>query len=313
MINKLNNLVILFLIVNVGFCIAQDKPLKIKSERNPDNSVTFSYTKKSPGSTYIILKFKELTNTSSSTIRRTINGRSGRLTTLKPMDPKSGIGFSYSYTFIDGNSRAKPETDFKYILPFKDGKKITVRTLNYLGKKFGNTEPKNWASFQFLAEPNDTVYASRKGMVVKIVDEFNSDLTAEYNFKNKSNYIIIEHEDGTLARYGVLKKNSIMVKLGSKVYPLTPLAIAGSYDKPENSQLRFSVYYLDPDILELNNNKSTLKNQKHYYIYVNPLFYNGEDDSTTKLIPNNDYITFCNNAIIEAEMTKREKKKILKK
>ena len=61
MINKLNNLVILFLIVNVGFCIAQDKPLKIKSERNPDNSVTFSYTKKSPGSTYIILKFKIIT------------------------------------------------------------------------------------------------------------------------------------------------------------------------------------------------------------------------------------------------------------
>jgi hypothetical protein len=103
-----------------------------------------------------------------------------------------------------------------------------------------------------------------------------------------------------------------MVNLGDKVFPLIPLAITGSYDKPENSQLRFSVYYLDDDITELNDSNSTLSNQKHYYIYVDPLFYNRKDNSASKLMDNTDYIAYCNNDIIEAEMTKREKKKRLK-
>ncbi|ULC59367.1 M23 family metallopeptidase [Flaviramulus sp. BrNp1-15] len=313
LLKKTNLLTVLCLMIFIWSGNTQNKPLDIKYKRNSDNSVSFSFTKKNPGSTYVILKFNQLTNASTNVIRRTIYGFSGNITTLKPIDPKKGIGFSYSYTFIDGDSRAKPELDFKYILPFKNDKKIAVRKLSYLGEKFGNTNPKNWTSFQFLTEPNDTVYAARKGVVVKIVDEFNPDLVVEYNFKNESNYIVVEHEDGTFARYGVLKKNSIMVKIGRKVYPLTPLAITGSYDKPENSQLRFSVYYLDDDITELNNSKSNLTNQKHYYVFVNPVFYNGENGSATKLIANNDYIAYCNNNIIEVEMTKREKKKRLKK
>lgn len=307
-----NQLIVLFFLSFLQFINAQDRPLEISYKRNSDNSVTFSFNKKNPGSTFVILDFNQLTNSSSSDIRRTFNGSAGVLTTLKPIDPQKGIGFSYSYTYIDGNSRAKPNLDFKYNFPFQNNKKIMVRKLSFLGKKFGNTGPKNWTSFQFLTEPNDTIYAARRGEVVKIVDEFNPDLAVEYDYSNDSNYIVVEHEDGTLARYGVLKRNSIMVSLGDKVFPLTPLAISGSYDKPENSQLRFSVYYLDDDVLELKEGESNLSNQKHYYIYVNPLFYNGEADSFTKLADNNNYIAFCNKDIIEVEMTKREKKKRLK-
>lgn len=314
MILKRTNLLnVLSLIVLMQFVNAQDKALEISYKKNSDNSVSFSYAKNNPGSTYIILNFSQLTNSSNSVIRRTINGFSGIITTLKPIDPKKGIGFSYSYSYIDGNSRAKPDLDFRYIFPFQNNKKITVRRLTFLGKKFGNIEPKNWASFQFLTEPNDTVYAARKGEVVKIVDEFNPDTSFEYDFHNESNYIVVEHDDGTLARYGVLKKNSVMVKLGDDVFPLTPLAVTGSYDNPENSQLRFSVYYLEDDILELNNSGSSLSNQRHYHSYVNPFFYNGEDGSVTKLTSDKDYVAYCNNDIIEEEMTKREKKKRLKK
>ena len=43
------------------------------------------------------------------------------------------------------------------------------------------------------------------------------------------------NDDGTLAKYVVIKRNSMLVKLGEKVYPSTPIATAGTYDKPENS------------------------------------------------------------------------------
>ncbi|AXT18967.1 M23 family metallopeptidase [Flavobacteriaceae bacterium AU392] len=300
----------LFCFINI---YGQQKSIEITSKRNDDNSVTLNFKKMNPGSTYVIISFKRLANTNSrSVVQRTIKGRSGNVLTLKPINDKNGIEYSYSYTYMDGDHKPKPDENFKYVLPFKNKEKVEVRNLSYLGKRFGNTEPKNWKAFQFLVTSGDTIYASRKGIVVKIENDLNSDNTQEYSFKSKANYIIVEHKDGTLARYGVLKKNSIMVKLGDKVYPSMPIAIAGSYDKPENSQLRFTVYYLDKGNLEsYDRSKENLSNQRHFYAHIDPFFY-VNDGQIIKLTAGNTYSTILNKEIIELEMTKREKKKLAK-
>lgn len=314
MIGMLKSITLFFIAICAISSFGQTKKVEITYKRNSDNSVTFSYKKTSPGSSFVIINFDQLSNTTDEKeIRKTIKGFTGNLTTLKPIDENQGISFSYSYASIKGDYKATPEHDFKYVLPFKKGKTIKALDLNYLGKKFGNKAPKNWRSFQFLTKPNDTVFASRKGVVVQLQNELNPDAVKEYGFRSNSNYVIIEHSDGTFAKYDVLKKNSVMVKLGQKIYPSMPLAITGSYDKPENSQLRFSIYYLDKDILDYDeNHKETLANQKHYYASVDPLFYVNDVESI-KLISRNNYTSIYNNAIIEYEMTKREKKKRKKK
>lgn len=290
---------------------SQVKELEINYERNEDKSVNFSFKKLNPGSTFIVLKFRTLSNsTGKRLISKSVKGHSGSFLRLNPINKKKGIGFSFTYSYQMGTKNAKVDKNFKYILPFLKGKKVISRDVNYLGKRFGNSSPKNWKSIQFLTELNDTVCASRKGIVVKIVDKYDADDTIEYTFKSKSNFIIIEHSDGTLAKYNVLKKNSTMVALGEKVYPSTPIALAGSYDKPENSQLRFSVYYLDNDVDYEFNKQQTLANKKHYYAYVNPIFY--VSDETTQLQSNKNYVTHTRDDIIQFEMTKREKKKLLK-
>lgn len=106
-----------------------------------------------------------------------------------------------------------------------------------------------------------------------------------------------------------------MVSVGDKVYPSTPLALSGTYDKEENSQLRFTVYYLDKAIKDYNLDKikkQTLENRKHFYAYINPMFY-VNDNATLQLKDNTFYTAMSNDAIMQFEMSKREKKRLKKK
>lgn len=308
----------IYFVLNTLFFLTfsySQKPVKsITHERNDDKSITFRYNSDIPGSALIVLNFIDLENAYAGVIKRTITGYGGEIYTLTPTNPENGIGFSYRSKIFYGNVNKKPNAKFKYILPFKKGEKIRVRTLNYLGKKFGNTTPKNWKSWQFLTKPNDTVLAIRKGIVVNITDDATADTAAEYDFKSKSNSITVEHKDGTLARYSVLKDKSIMVNIGDIVYPSAPIALAGSYDLEENSQLRLSVFYLDKKILNYDFSKrdsENLTNKTHLYSYIDPLFYT--DENLTKLKSNSFYSSNYNNSIIELEMRKREKRKFKKK
>lgn len=307
-IRNLLTIVLAMFIFKIGY--SQTKELGVSYKRNDDKSVTFTYTKNSPGSIFVILKFTQLTNATGDMVKTTVTGYRNNITTLRPIDPKQGIGFAYGYTFLVGSIKAKPDLEFEYILPFKDGKNVKVQNLNYLGKKFGNSEPKNFKAFQFLTQPNDTVFAIRKGIVVSVKDGFKADDDYEFSYKSDANSITVEHDDGTLANYGVLKDNSFMVDIGDTVYPSTPLAIAGTYDKVENSQLRLSLYYLDENVRKLDYDelkKENPTNQTHFYIYVDPLFYSNSKE-ILNLETGKTYTAFCDDAIIGLEMSNKEKK-----
>jgi len=294
---------------------SQKRTRNVTFERNKDKSVTFNYDSDIPSSVLLILTFNQLTNANEDIVKKTMKGYRGEILTLHPANQDEGIGFSYSYRTILGNVKAEPNFNFKYMLPFKKGRQVKVRYLNYLGKKFGNSVPKNWKYFQFLTKPNDTVLAIRKGVVVSVTDGIKTDKISEFNFKSKSNSIIIEHEDGTFARYNVLKDKSIMVNVGDIVYPSAPIAVSGSYDLEENSQLRLSIYYLDKKILKYdfsNSKNETLKNKTHLYSYIDP-FFSMENNEHIKLEKNLTYTSLFNNSIIEFEMSRREKKKWKKK
>lgn len=310
---------LVFVVLFFNTCYSQTATQGVTYERNEDKSVTFSYFKETPGSVFAILKFKQLTNASSDVVKKTIKGYGGEMVTLQPIKANENIGFSYSSRSITGNIDAKPDFKFKYVLPFKKGKEVKVRKLGYLGKRLGNTYPKNWASYQFLAKLNDTVCAVRKGVVIRIKDDAKeeTDTQLEYGYRNKVSSILIEHDDGTLASYSVLKKGSFMVEHGDIVFPSTPLALAGTYDKEKNSQLRLSIYYLDEIVRNYNFNdrsKETYSNQVHLYAYVEPIFYvNSDGSGFMNLTDKETYTTISDASIIQTEMSKRERKKWLKK
>lgn len=287
---------------------SQENSVKITSERNEDQSVDFFYEKEDFGSFFLNLTFTHLENAIPTTYKGGLAGTSGKFLSIKPMSQNSSIGYSYTYTYIRGVLNPKIDASFVYLLPVSKGNTIKAFELSNLEKTYlGNTEPKGWKAFQFLVKPGDTVFSSRKGLIVEVTDGYEAETIADISYKSKENAILMEHEDGTLARYSVLKKGSIMVKPGQTVFPHTPLALAGTYDLESNTQVRFFVYYLSEYNLE-NPEKLTLATKKNYYAFVNPIFHTSDGDVHLKSMQ--DYTADFTNEHILKELSKREKKKL---
>jgi len=287
---------------------SQNNSVEITTERNKDQSIDFFYEKNDFGSFFLNLTFNQLENATPTSYKGNLNAYSGKFFSIRPLNSNSSIGFSYKYTWIRGILNPKIDTSFVYLLPVAKGKTVKALHHSNIDKKyFGGVEPKNWKSFQFDVEPGDTVFSARKGLVVEVNDGIDPDSSVSVSYCTKSNSILIEHEDGTLASYYVLKKSSLMVKPGQVVYPHTPLALAGTYDVESNSQIRFYVYYLVEENLE-KPDKITFATKKNYYAFVNPLFYTSEGNVC--LEARQDYTSDFKEEHILKELTKREKKKL---
>lgn len=287
---------------------AQNHSIEITSEMKEDRSVDFIFEKKDVGSFYLNLTFDRLENASPTSYKGTVNSSQGKLLSIKPLNADRSVGYSYKYTYIRGQLNPKIDTSFVYLLPVSKGK--TVKALNHFNINamyFGSVQPKNWKSFQFNVESGDTVFAARKGLVVEVKDGIDPNPSANVSYSSNSNSILIEHEDGTLGNYYVLKKGSLMVKPGQVVYPHTPLALAGTYDLESNSQIRFCVYYLAEDNLE-KSDQTTLATKKNFYAFVNPLFFTSEGGVYLKAQQN--YTVDFKEEHIMKELNKREKKKL---
>lgn len=300
---------ILLLIMGVNWlALAQEKNLTIVVKRNNDKSVDILYDKKLPGSYYIKLDLINLTNCISNGYKGTVSGYSGTLLRLKPNQNDNHINFSYNYSFILGNPTAKPDSLFTYTLPFKKGKKVKVEEASNLGEKyFGSEKPLNWKSYYVKLTAPDTVCAMRKGTVIRIVDEYDSDAGLGKVYTNKQNYVLVEHGDGTYANYSGLNKNSIFVKLGETVYPQSNIALVEKFDDGMY-KLNFSIYSMY--FVNFDKGSETFSTYKSPLKYITPYFLTSEGIDT--LENRNEYTAEINEMVLFEEFSKRDKKKYIK-
>jgi Peptidase family M23. len=158
----------------------------------------------------------------------------------------------------------------------------------------------NWHAMQFVMQANDTIYAARTGTVVEIKEmEPESNAAAQpaghTTFRRNVNRITVEHEDETYANYSVVE--NIQVSLGDKVFPMTPLGIAGTYDG-ENYQTRLMFYYyrIAP---QKKNGQTTFE-----FHYFRPVFATTAGEMP--LTMNQNYFPLVSTELITKEMSKRE-------
>ena len=129
--------------------------------------------------------------------------------------------------------------------------------------------------------------------------------------KKTQSSIIIEHEDGTMAKYKFLMFDEFKVGLGEVVYPSTPLGLVGVNANQQKGQLHFSIGYLKKSAKDIDYFKDKYKGGHVIYDifnYVNAWFY-VNDNQVLKLETDKSYYTFYNDEIVTFEMTKREKKR----
>ena len=291
---------------------SQVQEFTINKTVNADKSIDLSYVKKLPGSYYVFLKFTNVTNSNTDEYKGVIDGYSGMLLNLKPTNPQQGIGYSLKYRIIMGKPNLRIDSLFQYVLPYKIGKKVKIYEAGNIGEKyFGADKPANWKSYAVNFTSPDTVFSMRKGIVVKLINEFDEDSSLLKQYTSRRNSIIIEHEDGTFAEYKGFKKNSFKVKLGQIVYPQMQLGVIELFNKSENNyRFDFSFYYLfNIKDFGIDENQS-IKNAGNRYKYLTPKFLTS--DGLTTIESNKEYAAVCNETILFQEMTRSEKKKYSK-
>ena len=291
---------------------AQESPVKVNYKVNMDKSVAFDYEKTDPGSYTIILKFKELSNANERDEQELgLKNYSGSLLTLKPTNKERGIGFSYTYASIRGKLNPKYNADFIYLLPCKKGTRVKAANVGFLGAAyFGNTTPDDWCVYKFYTLTEDTVTSVRKGVVVSVADLHETGSPGQVAYSSKSNDIIIEHADGTLATYKGFKHGSMVVKVGQTVFPGTTLGINSQSNANSKHGITLSVTYLK-STEGIGLKGKTLQNSKSLYGFVTPHFYT-DAGADTILTAQQEYAGADTPEIIKKEFTKKELKQSMK-
>lgn len=285
---------------------AQIEGVKVRFVHNADNSCDFFYEKSNPGTYHLIIKFESIKNTPKYYYEGNVKENSGFLFQLKPIKPEKKIKFICEPYFIKGNPNPDIDKNFTYLLPFKKDKNISIYSIMTLMSDLAEGNNNYIRNINFTESPqNQTIHAMRKGIVIEIENEYDFDPKSFDIYYEKRNSIIIEHEDGTYARYAGFKKDAIKVKIGQTILPTDYLGIL---EKSVDNQyhLFFDIYYKAymKDVFS----DKTKDLDKRITKKLNPFFQTNKglialDD---KIYESQNYIVITPEEIIYQELTKKE-------
>ena len=182
--------------------VAQNSPVTITYERSGKGEVTFYADNISYTPYTVALTFTRLSGTLSlqegDTHKATaFSRRKTRLLTLKPVTENAGIGFSYRFNITKGDWHAKTDTNFVYLFPLTEGKRVRMNHMVSLEKVLGSDDKSRLTGISFQTADGDTIVAARRGIVTEVQD--NSASEAEHKrFSAKENFVEICQDDGTL-------------------------------------------------------------------------------------------------------------------
>ena len=120
----------------------------------------------------------------------------------------------------------------EYRLPYEPGLTALV-TQGYCGS-YGHKGSRRFA-YDFSLPMGTRVLAARAGRIIGAYDG------SKDSDGGRSNYIKIEHEDGSLAYYAHLKFNSIVIKKGDMVERGDVIALSGNSGNSTGPHLHFEV------------------------------------------------------------------------
>jgi hypothetical protein len=284
---------------------AQNDEVKVEYTRD-ESGVDIKATNQSNTPKIIVLTLTTLENFSSydgnSIIKTVMPNCTFGICKLKIVDKTRGTNFNYRYQHISGTSEVRIDPLAVYILPIKEGKSTRIGNVTSIEKYLKKNDEEKVMGYSFETEPNDTIYAIRKGIVYGIEDG-KEDYTNEV-YKRDQNKLSVYHKDGTIAQYVRIKKGSALVKNGDKIEAGQPLALATSRVDGKAIFLIIFSYY--------DAKKSKELNKPFEFTYYLPKFLTAES-KLTDLSLGETYTSTHPIDMITLEMTKREKKKYLEK
>lgn len=146
--------------------------------------------------------------------------------------------YSWNYYYFLGALNANHDDSYLYQLPFPENKSFMV-SQSFNGD-FSHQDGGNQYAIDFAMPIGTDVIAARSGKVIKTVDEFRFAGTSDYYY-DKANYVLIEHEDGTMGGYYHLDFQAIYVNVGDLVATGEKIAESGNTGFSTGPHLHFTI------------------------------------------------------------------------
>jgi murein DD-endopeptidase MepM/ murein hydrolase activator NlpD len=145
--------------------------------------------------------------------------------------------YRYQFDWNRGDHRSVPDVNYHYRLPYAAGATFPVTQSCY-----GSFTHHGSARFaiDFLMPVNTPIHAAREGQIVDLKED-SSTGGATGNYRNDGNYIVVKHEDGTLAQYFHLRQGGAEVTLGQTVKRGELIGYSGNTGQSTAPHLHFDV------------------------------------------------------------------------
>lgn len=162
--------------------------------------------------------------------------------TLSLITPSAAATFRSSYGWVRGSAFAVHRDDYLYRLPFAKGMGVSVSQGYH-----GETSHKGLSAYavDFPVPIGTPIYAAREGMVVG-AESSNTLGAPSPEYRQFANFVIIEHDDGTMGNYFHLKQGGAAVNVGQKVKQGDLIGYSGNTGYSSGPHLHFSVSKVDP-------------------------------------------------------------------
>lgn len=226
--------------------IGSRNSVMIIAETTPKGGVVFEAENLNPYRVTLTLDIASISNL-SSTVRLPLSielaGYSKKsVLELVRLDSTKLVNYQASYGWVRGSSVVRHNDDYLYTLPFAKGTGV------YVSQGYnGGLSHKGLTAYaiDFPLPVGTPVYAAREGIVVG-AEGSNSLGGASPEYRRYANYVIIEHDDGTMGNYYHLRQGGTAVKIGEKVKKGQLIAYSGNTGYTSGAHLHFSVSTVDP-------------------------------------------------------------------
>jgi len=178
---------------------------------------------------------------SKTPIIKVLEGNSTeKIATLTPK-PKTSYRFGYRTVNVKGNALAKHDDSYIYDLPYPKGDTYKIDQ-GYKGK----ITHMDRNALDFGMSEGSEIAAVRDGLVFD-VEEKNKRGCPRQECADLSNFILVEHEDGSQANYAHLKNKGVLVKIGDRVSAGDIIGLSGATGWATGPHLHLEIFTMDWD------------------------------------------------------------------
>jgi murein DD-endopeptidase MepM/ murein hydrolase activator NlpD len=150
-----------------------------------------------------------------------------------PVVVLSSCGVQYHFT---SNGDQRHDSSYVYELPYETGRaRFLIQGYNSL---FSH---KHQLALDLRMKKGSAVVAARSGVVVRLEEGFTKGGVSKKYFR-KANQVVVRHSDGSMAYYGHLLHNGVLVNLGDSVRQGQVIAKSGSTGYSALPHLHFIVW-----------------------------------------------------------------------